>query len=146
MISLFRVAASLTRPNIHRILSASYALSAEQKTRLDSMVNKEKLVVFMKGTPEEPRCGFSRAVMEILRFHGVDQNKFVTYNILEDEDTRQGIKEYSNWPTIPQVYMNGEFVGGCDIMIDMHKNGELIEELQNIGIRSSLLDDPEKKV
>jgi len=70
--------------------------------------------------------------------HGVPP--FDSYNILEDEELRQGIKEFSNWPTIPQVYIGGEFVGGCDIMIDMHKNGELIEELKKVGIKSDLDD------
>jgi len=92
----------------------------------------------MKGTPEQPLCGFSNAVCQILRMHGVPP--FDSYNILEDEELRQGIKEFSNWPTIPQVYIGGEFVGGCDIMIDMHKNGELIEELKKVGIKSDLDD------
>jgi len=78
--------------------------------------------------------------MQILSMHGVKE--FSSYNVLEDESIRQGIKDFSNWPTIPQVYINGDFVGGCDIMIDMHQKGELIEELQKIGIRSALLDKP----
>jgi len=92
----------------------------------------------MKGTPEQPQCGFSNAVCQILRMHGVPP--YDSYNILEDEELRQGVKEYSNWPTIPQVYLGGEFVGGCDIMIDMHKSGELIEELNKVGIKSDLED------
>jgi len=92
----------------------------------------------MKGTPEQPLCGFSNAVCQILRMHGVPP--FDSYNVLEDEELRQGIKEYSNWPTIPQVYIGGEFVGGCDIMIELHKNGELIEELKKVGIKSDLDD------
>jgi len=92
----------------------------------------------MKGTPEQPMCGFSNAVCQILRMHGVPP--YDSYDVLEDEELRQGIKEYSNWPTIPQVYLGGEFVGGCDIMIDMHKSGELIEELKKVGIKSDLED------
>ncbi|XP_070181184.1 glutaredoxin-related protein 5, mitochondrial-like [Littorina saxatilis] len=97
----------------------------------------------MKGTPDQPRCGFSNAVVQILRFHGVEN--FDSVNVLEDEDVRQGIKEYTEWPTIPQIFMNGEFLGGCDIMMDMHKNGELIEELKKAGIRSALLEKAENK-
>lgn len=92
----------------------------------------------MKGTPAAPRCGFSNAVVQILNFHGVE--KFDSHDVLSDEELRKGIKDFSNWPTIPQVYFNGEFVGGCDILLDMHKNGEMIEELQKLGIRSKLLD------
>lgn len=92
----------------------------------------------MKGTPAAPKCGFSNAVVQILDFHGVKQ--YDSYNVLEDDDLRQGIKEYSNWPTIPQVFINGEFVGGCDLMLEMHKNGELVDELQKVGIKSALLD------
>lgn len=97
----------------------------------------------MKGTPAAPRCGFSNAVVQILDFHGVKQ--YDSYNVLEDDDLRQGIKEYSNWPTIPQVFIGGEFVGGCDLMLEMHKNGELIEELQKVGIKSALLDKKDEK-
>jgi len=107
------------------------------KEYFDKLVGKEKVVIFMKGTPDMPRCGFSNAVTQILRMHGV---KYDSHNVLADEDVRQGIKEYSNWPTIPQVFMEGEFVGGCDILLQMHQSGELIEELQKIGITSALLE------
>ncbi|XP_010849734.1 PREDICTED: glutaredoxin-related protein 5, mitochondrial [Bison bison bison] len=66
---------------------------------------------------------------------------YAAYNVLDDPQLRQGIKDYSNWPTIPQVYLNGEFVGGCDILLQMHQNGDLVEELKKLGIRSALLDD-----
>ncbi|NP_001089617.1 glutaredoxin 5 L homeolog [Xenopus laevis] len=105
---------------------------------LDGLVKKDKVVVFIKGTPAQPMCGFSNAVVQILRMHGV--NDYAAYNVLEDQDLRQGIKNYSNWPTIPQVYFNGEFVGGCDILLQMHQNGDLVEELNKLGIRSALLD------
>ncbi|XP_071478490.1 glutaredoxin-related protein 5, mitochondrial-like [Diadema antillarum] len=117
-------------------------LSTELKERIDGLVQAQKVVVFMKGVPEEPRCGFSNAVVQILRMHGVDE--YGSHDILEDEDLRQGIKEYTEWPTIPQVFVDGEFVGGCDIMIQMHQNGDLIEELKKIGIRSALLDVPKE--
>ena len=105
-------------------------------------VNNRKVVVFMKGVPEQPMCGFSNAVVQILRMHGVDG--YGSYNVLDDEELRQRVKEYSNWPTIPQVYIGGEFLGGCDIMLQLHQNGELIEELEKVGIRSALLDKAEE--
>ncbi|KAL1131287.1 hypothetical protein AAG570_010905 [Ranatra chinensis] len=101
------------------------------------MVKNKKVVVFMKGIPEEPRCGFSNAVVQILKMHGVH---FDAHNVLESDELRNGVKDYSSWPTIPQVFINGEFVGGCDIIIQMHKNGDLIEELKKVGITSALLE------
>lgn len=114
-------------------------------TKLDNIVNlvkKNKVVVFMKGVPEEPRCGFSNAVVQILKMHDV---KYDAYDVLQDEALRQNIKDYSNWPTIPQVFINGEFVGGCDILLEMHRNGELVEELKKAGITSALLQKEESK-
>ncbi|KAI3364090.1 hypothetical protein L3Q82_010919 [Scortum barcoo] len=105
---------------------------------LGEMVKKDKVVVFMKGTPAQPMCGFSNAVVQILRMHGVDG--YAAYNVLEDQELREGVKQFSNWPTIPQVYFNGEFVGGCDILLQMHQNGDLVEELKKLGISSALLD------
>ncbi len=113
-------------------------LSPELRQRLDSLVSASDVVVFMKGVPAQPRCGFSNAVVQILRMHDV---AFEAHDVLADEELRQGVKEYSNWPTIPQVYLKGEFVGGCDIMLSMHQNGELVEELGKIGIRSALLNE-----
>ncbi|XP_004837068.1 glutaredoxin-related protein 5, mitochondrial isoform X1 [Heterocephalus glaber] len=110
-----------------------------QAEQLDALVKKDKVVVFLKGTPEQPQCGFSNAVVQILRLHGV--RDYAAYNVLDDPELRQGIKDYSNWPTIPQVYLNGEFVGGCDILLQMHQNGDLVEELKKLGIRSALLDE-----
>ncbi|XP_076803137.1 uncharacterized protein LOC143447087 [Clavelina lepadiformis] len=104
---------------------------------IDSLLKKNKVVVFMKGIPSQPMCGFSNAVVQILRMHGVEYD---SYNVLEDDALRSGIKEYSDWPTIPQVYMNGEFIGGCDILLQMHQSGDLIDELKSVGIRSALLD------
>ncbi|KAG8983937.1 monothiol glutaredoxin grx5 [Tulasnella sp. JGI-2019a] len=91
----------------------------------------------MKGTPEMPQCGFSRAVMQILDLHNVSPSKLQTYNVLADPELRTGIKEYSDWPTIPQLYVNGEFVGGCDIVMSMHQNGELGSVLEKIEEPSS---------
>lgn len=131
----------------NRLLSTSgsnwaAAAAVGSKEHIDGLVKGKKLVVFMKGTPDAPKCGFSNAVMQILQMHGVE--KFDAHNVLDNENVRQGIKDYSNWPTIPQVYINGEFVGGCDVMIEMHQNGELIKEFEKIGVRSALLDKQKK--
>ena len=97
----------------------------------------------MKGNPEEPRCGFSNAVCQVLRHHGV--NKIPSLDVLQDDEMRQAVKDYSNWPTIPQVYINGEFLGGCDLMIEEHKSGGLIQHLANAGITSRIAPDEETK-
>ncbi|XP_075994769.1 glutaredoxin-related protein 5, mitochondrial [Genypterus blacodes] len=113
--------------------------AADSQKDLGEIVKKDKVVVFMKGTPAQPMCGFSNAVVQILRMHGVDE--YAAYNVLEDQELRQGVKVFSNWPTIPQVYFNGEFVGGCDILLQMHQNGDLVEELKKLGIDSALLEE-----
>ena len=84
----------------------------------------------MKGTPAFPQCGFSHRVVQILRHYGVE---FASANVLEDTSIREGIKEYSNWPTIPQLYVEGEFVGGCDILMELHERGELASVLKQAG-------------
>jgi len=96
----------------------------------------------MKGTPELPQCGFSRAVIQVLDLHGVPHEKMRTYNVLEDPELRNGIKEFSEWPTVPQLYVNSEFVGGCDIVLGMHQSGELEELLEKHNIIPKL--DEEK--
>ncbi|PFH48656.1 hypothetical protein AMATHDRAFT_5569 [Amanita thiersii Skay4041] len=108
-----------------RVASSARFLSQDIRSKLDAAVKAKPLVLFMKGTPEMPQCGFSRAVVQILDLHGVPTEKIQTYNVLEDEQLRSSIKEYSEWPTIPQVYVKGEFVGGCDIVLGMHQSGEL---------------------
>ena len=108
------------------------------KEKLDEVIKGNKIVVFMKGVPEQPMCGFSNAVVQILRMHGVDG--YSSYNVLEDDELRQQIKDYSQWPTVPQVYIGGEFVGGCDIMMQLHREGELIEEFEKVGLKSALCD------
>ncbi|MBF0281246.1 MAG: Grx4 family monothiol glutaredoxin [Zetaproteobacteria bacterium] len=90
--------------------------------KIDQLVKSKDVVLFMKGTPEMPQCGFSQQVVQVLNVHGV---AFTAVNILLDPEVRQGIKDYSNWPTIPQLYIKGEFIGGCDIVTEMHGNGEL---------------------
>jgi len=88
----------------------------------------------MKGTPEFPQCGFSRASINILGQLGVDPEKFAAYNVLEDQELRNGIKEYSEWPTIPQLYVEKEFVGGCDIITSMAQSGELTELFESKNV------------
>jgi monothiol glutaredoxin len=90
---------------------------------IKKQVSESRVVLYMKGTPDFPQCGFSANAVGILRACGVEA--FATVNVLESADIRQGIKEFANWPTIPQLYVNGEFVGGSDIMTEMYKSGEL---------------------
>jgi monothiol glutaredoxin len=101
-------------------------MSPELKEKLDNLVKENKIMVFMKGTKLMPQCGFSNNVVQILNTLGVP---FETVNVLDDAEIRQGIKEYSNWPTIPQVYIDGEFIGGSDILIEMYQKGELQEKV-----------------
>jgi monothiol glutaredoxin len=95
--------------------------------RIREQVTGHPVVLYMKGTPQMPMCGFSATATEILRRCGVED--FLAVNVLADEEIRQGIKTYANWPTIPQLYVNGEFVGGCDIMREMYQSGELQQVL-----------------
>ena len=97
-------------------------MTPELKERLDNLVKQHKILVFMKGNKLMPQCGFSNNVVQILNTLGVP---YETMDVLADYDIRQGIKEYSNWPTIPQVYIDGEFIGGSDVLIEMYQKGEL---------------------
>ena len=98
------------------------------KSEIKNIINKNEVCLFMKGVPEAPQCGFSMAVSNILKHLNVN---FKGINVLENENIRQGIKEYSDWPTIPQLYIKGEFIGGCDIVKEMFEKGELKELLKN---------------
>ena len=136
---LLRQSASAVRPAAARSIPAFAAapapapasllfrrlLSDQTRQAIDKAVSSAPVVLFMKGTPETPQCGFSRATIQVLGLQGVDPEKFAAFNVLEDAELRQGIKEYSDWPTIPQLYVDKEFVGGCDIIVSMHQNGEL---------------------
>ncbi|KAH8275988.1 hypothetical protein KR018_000493 [Drosophila ironensis] len=134
---------------------------AVDKATLEKLVRTNKVVIFMKGNPQQPRCGFSNAVVQILRMHGV---QYDAHDVLQDEALRQGecfpgkllhfphliadfagVKDFTDWPTIPQVFIDGEFVGGCDILLQMHQSGDLIEELKKVGIVSELLKAEEAK-
>ena len=94
-------------------------------------ISDNEVVLFMKGTPVFPQCGFSAAVVQVLNHLGV---KFKGIDVLEDPEIRQGIKEFSSWPTIPQLFVKGEFIGGCDIVRDMFQSGELTTVLKNHGV------------
>ena len=104
---------------------------SEINKQLDEIIKNNKVVLFMKGTPEMPQCGFSMAVSNVLKHLEV---KFTAINVYEDEEIRNGIKEYSNWPTIPQLYVNEEFVGGCDIIKEMFEKKELQKLFHEKGI------------
>ncbi|MBD2101098.1 Grx4 family monothiol glutaredoxin [Leptolyngbya sp. FACHB-261] len=97
-------------------------MTPELKQRIESLVAQDKIVIFMKGNKLMPQCGFSNNAVQIFNSLGAP---FSTVDVLEDPEIRQGIKEYSNWPTIPQVYIDGQFVGGSDILIELYQNGEL---------------------
>lgn len=97
------------------------------KIQIQEAIDKDKIVLFMKGTRDFPQCGFSGRVIKILEQFGTEYQE---YDVLEDSELRDGIKSFSNWPTIPQLYVNGEFVGGSDIVYDMHKDGTIEETLK----------------
>lgn len=98
------------------------------QAQIKELVSSNRVVLFMKGTKQFPQCGFSARAVQILQAAGCED--FLTVNVLENNDIRQGIKEYANWPTIPQLYVNGEFMGGSDIMMEMFEAGELAEVLK----------------
>jgi monothiol glutaredoxin len=100
---------------------------SDVQQRIDSLVKSHRVVLFMKGTAQFPMCGFSGRAIQVLKACGVTD--LTTVNVLEDEGIRQGIKEYADWPTIPQLYINGEFVGGSDIVAEMYQSGELQQVL-----------------
>ena len=108
-------------------------MSVQEKIR--QTVTGHPVVLFMKGTPQFPQCGFSANAVQLLKPSGV--NAFAAINVLSDPDIRQGIKEFSNWPTIPQLYVGGEFVGGSDIIREMYETGELSKMLAGVGAISS---------
>jgi monothiol glutaredoxin len=100
--------------------------------KIDGLVKENKIMVFMKGNKMMPQCGFSNQVVQILNILGVP---YETVDVLADQDIRQGVKEYSNWPTIPQVYINGEFIGGSDVMTELYQKGEL-QQMVEVALAS----------
>ncbi|NRB08733.1 MAG: Grx4 family monothiol glutaredoxin [Richelia sp.] len=107
-------------------------MMSEVKDKIENLIGQHKILVFMKGTKLMPQCGFSNNVVQILNSLGVP---FETVDVLEDSEIRQGIKVYSNWPTIPQVYINGEFIGGSDIMIELYQKDEL-QQMVEVALAS----------
>jgi monothiol glutaredoxin len=101
------------------------------KEKIHQTVTGNPVVLFMKGTPQFPQCGFSAKAVQILKACGVD--KFATVNVLTEPEIRAGIKDYANWPTIPQLFVNGEFIGGSDIMMEMYQAGELQQKLAGVA-------------
>ncbi len=97
------------------------------QTKIESQLKSNKIMLYIKGTPQQPQCGFSAAVVQV--FNSLGQ-PYESENILEDQELRQGMKEYSSWPTFPQVYIDGEFVGGCDIVMELNNRGELAQMVQ----------------
>jgi monothiol glutaredoxin len=102
---------------------------SDAQQRIDQLVKTNDILLFMKGSASFPMCGFSGRAIQILKACGVDPKNIATVNVLEDQEVRQGIKDYSNWPTIPQLYVKGEFIGGSDIMMEMYESGELQQVL-----------------
>jgi monothiol glutaredoxin len=107
---------------------------SDVKTRIQQIIDANKVVLFMKGTKHFPQCGFSNTVVQVLKREGVP---FEAVNVLSDPEIRQGIKDYSNWPTIPQLYIAGKFIGGSDIVTEMHQSGELDGELRAAGAKQA---------
>ena len=103
--------------------------------RIQNDIETNPVVLYMKGTPVFPQCGFSAQVVQVLSLAGV---KFKAFDVLSDDELRQGIKEFSSWPTIPQLYVKGEFVGGCDIIREMYQSGELATFLQQKGVETEV--------
>lgn len=104
---------------------------ADARAQIEKLINDNPIVVFMKGTPQFPQCGFSGRVVQIMEQIGAP---FVGVNVLEDADIRQGVKDFANWPTIPQIYVKGEFLGGADIAMEMLQSGELAQTLKDAGV------------
>jgi len=140
---MFSSIAHLTGRQVARGVLRRYCSTAEVGSTeyFQKLVQNSPVVVFIKGTPAEPRCGFSNAVVQVMRMHGVE---YESHDVLSDDRIRHGIKEFSSWPTIPQVYLKSEFVGGCDIVLQMHQSGEFVEELKKVGITSALLEEEKK--
>ena len=108
-------------------------IQSDTQKRIDDLVKSSNVLLFMKGSASFPMCGFSGRAIQILKACGVDPKDVTTVNVLDDDAIRQGIKDYSHWPTIPQLYVKGEFIGGSDIMMEMYESGELKEALDKQG-------------
>lgn len=124
-------------------ISENSGLSEALASRLKMLINSSPVMLFMKGKPDEPKCGFSYKVVEILREENID---FESFDVLSDDEVRQGLKDYSNWSSYPQVYIKGELIGGSDILLQMQRSGELKKVLENKGIKKDTLEDRLKKL
>jgi monothiol glutaredoxin len=122
---------SIKEPAMNQPTAMTNDLDQDAQQRIDQLVKSREVVLFMKGNASFPQCGFSGRAIQILKACGVDTKSVATVNVLEDPGIRDGIKAYSNWPTIPQLYVKGEFVGGSDIMMEMYESGELQQVLAN---------------
>ena len=107
-------------------------MNEDIKNQIETLIKSKEIFLFMKGTKDQPMCGFSAQVVHLLNKHKVD---FDSFNVMNDWDIREGIKEYSQWPTIPQLYIKGEFIGGCDIVKEMHEAGEMQEIIKEKGLK-----------
>ena len=105
---------------------------SDTQQRIADLVKSSDVLLFMKGNAAFPQCGFSGRAIQILKACGVEPKAITTVNVLEDDAIRQGVKEFSNWPTVPQLYVKGEFIGGSDIMMEMYESGELQQALQSL--------------
>ena len=113
---------------------------SDVQTQIDQLIKSHNVVLFMKGSASFPMCGFSGRAIQILKACGVDPKTIKTVNVLDDDGIRAGIKEYSNWPTIPQLYVQSEFIGGSDIMMEMYESGELQHVLSSLHITNAPSD------
>mmetsp|Transcript_14362 Transcript_14362/g.37287 ORF Transcript_14362/g.37287 Transcript_14362/m.37287 type:complete len:144 (+) Transcript_14362:40-471(+) len=131
LLSICASAAALQLPAVGAARRAPPARMDMTSDRIEKMIADNKIMLFMKGNKLFPQCGFSNTAVMILKAvtesNGAD---FETFDVLSDQEVREGIKEYSNWPTIPQCYVDGEFIGGCDLLIEMYQNGELAEMVE----------------
>jgi monothiol glutaredoxin len=112
-----------------KFIESRRKIMSEVQQRIALLVKSSDVLLFMKGTAAFPQCGFSGRAIQVLKACGVEPKNITTVNVLEDEAIRQGIKEFSNWPTVPQLYLKGEFIGGSDIMMEMYESGELQQAL-----------------
>ena len=103
-------------------------MTEDIRKKIEEDLKNNHIMLYMKGTPDDPQCGFSAQVVKILNSYGVT---YESRNVLEDRDLREGIKEYTNWPTVPQLYVDGNFVGGCDITVELHQKNELAKVLKS---------------
>ena len=131
MFNIFKRSSKVAKDQIDTGVKGTNMIDTPVNERIKKEINSQDVMVFMKGSPMFPQCGFSAATVQALSMAGV---KFGSVDVLQDMDIRDGIKQYSNWPTIPQLYVKGEFVGGCDIVREMFESGELQELFKEKGV------------